>query len=155
MPGTHPFVVLLIQLAVAFLAGVSVAFQPGVNAKFADVAGHRVHGGVVSFAVGLLAMLVFWVGSRAEIPPAARLAQGPWWMWTGGVMGAFFVLAAVFLAPRMGAASYLAAAVAGQLIASLIIDHFGWMGLATVPITPGKVAGVLLIIGGMACVRFL
>lgn len=150
---------LVLNLLLALAAGVATAFQPGVNARFADHAGHRVMGGVANFGVGFLAMLLAWlVAARfagAGTPSAARLAEGPWWMWCGGVLGAFFVTVAVIVTPRVGAANYLSALIAGQLLASLLIDHFGLMGLREVPISAGRVLGVVLILAGMACVKFL
>lgn len=147
--------VVIIQLALAALAGIGTALQPGVNSRFADAAGHRVHGGVINFAIGLVTMLLVWTVTRIEAPAAGRLAQGPWWMWFGGVLGAFFVTTAVFLVPRMGTASYVAAMVAGQLIASLAIDHFGLVGMKPSPLTFGRALGAILIFGGMLCIRFL
>lgn len=150
---------LAFNLMLALLAGVATAFQPGINARFADAAGHRVMGGVANFGVGLAAMLAAWlIASKiagAGVPQTAKLAAGPWWMWTGGLLGAFFVTIAVIVTPRVGAANYLGAMIAGQLLASLVIDHFGLMGLREVPISPGRVLGVVLILGGMACVKFL
>jgi transporter family-2 protein len=149
---------LALFLILALLAGVATAFQPGVNARFADLAGHRIHGGVINFAVGCLAMLIVWfIASRffgVASPQPSRLAQGPWWMWTGGLLGAFFVTTAVALAPRVGAANYLAAMIAGQLVASLIIDHFGLLGLPQISITPWRVAGIALMLGGLALIKF-
>lgn len=147
-----------IQIAVAILAGVATAFQPGVNARFAESAGARIHGGVINFAIGLAAMLVTWLVARLAIgtpsPEPARLAQGPWWMWIGGVLGAFFVTTAVFLAPMMGAANYLVALIAGQLIASLAIDHFGLMGLPQISLSPLRIAGFVVLIVGVIMIKW-
>ncbi|QOI99839.1 MAG: DMT family transporter [Phycisphaeraceae bacterium] len=145
----------LVLLALALLAGVATAFQPGINARFALVSGARVHGGVANFAVGLACVLLATLVMRAGVPDHARLAQGPWWMWLGGVLGAFFVLTAIVIVPKVGAANYMAAAIAGQLIASALIDHFGLMGLAAHAFTPGRALGIALIAAGVACVRWL
>src|SRR5919108_469601 len=56
-------------------------------------------------------------------PPAA-----PWWVWIGGALGAFYVAASIVTAPRLGAATLIALVVAGQAVASLLIDQFGWVG---------------------------
>ena len=60
---------------------------------------------------------------------------------------------ALVLVPRVGAATYLSAMIAGQLLASVVIDHFGHMGLAVREITPGRVVGVVLVLAGMAAIR--
>lgn len=145
----------LLLLSLAMLAGVATAYQPGINAKFAQFAGAKPWGGVANFAVGLLVVLIVVAFMKPGAPKPDQLAQGPWWMWLGGVCGAFFVTVAIILVPKVGAANYLSAMIAGQLLASVIIDHFGHMGLAVREITPGRIAGLLLIGGGMAMVRYL
>ncbi|MBX3358266.1 MAG: DMT family transporter [Phycisphaeraceae bacterium] len=144
---------LLLPLVLAMIAGVATAYQPGLNARFAASAGASVWGGVANFVVGLGAMVVVVAIMRPRLPASDRLAEGPWWMWLGGLCGAFFVTLAVILVPRIGAAAYLSAMIAGQLIASVVIDHFGHMGLTPRDLTPGRIVGVLLVLGGMAAIR--
>lgn len=142
-------------LVLALLAGVATAYQPGLNARFAEHAGARPWGGVANFSVGLLCMVLVIGAMRPALPSTERLGAGPWWMWLGGVCGAFFVTLALVLVPRIGAATYLSAMIAGQLIASVVIDHFGHMGLAVREITPGRVVGVVLVLAGMAAIKLL
>jgi transporter family-2 protein len=143
------------QIVLAVLCGIATAYQPGINARFAEHAGSKIHGGVLNFAVGLCAMLIVAIVLRAGVPDIQKLSQGPWWMWVGGLCGAFFVTLSLILVPRMGATSYLAAMLAGQFVASLIIDHFGHVGLPVHAVTPGKLIGIVLIFGGVVCVRWL
>jgi transporter family-2 protein len=142
-------------LGLALLAGVATAYQPGLNARFAEHAGARVWGGVVNFSVGLAAMALVTLAMRPGMPAGERLSAGPWWMWLGGVCGAFFVTLALVLVPRIGAATYLSAMIAGQLVASVVIDHWGHMGLPVREVTPGRVIGVVLVFAGMAAIRLL
>lgn len=143
----------VLYVVLAMLAGMVTAYQPGVNAKFAAHAGASAWGGFINFAVGLVAMTIVVLIFRPGLPEAGKLAAGPWWMWLGGLCGAFFVTLALILVPKMGSASYLTAMVAGQLVASLVIDQFGHMGLEMRAITPGRVVGVLLVIVGVMLVR--
>lgn len=143
----------LAQIAIAVLVGVTTAFQPGVNTKFGSVTGAPIHGSVLNFAVGLCAMLVVAAAMRAPIPEAQRLASGPAWMWVGGLIGATFVTAAIFLSKRMGQGNYLAAMIAGQLVAGVVIDHFGMMEYPRHPVSAGRLAGIALIGAGAVLVR--
>lgn len=142
-------------LLLAFLAGVATAYQPGINARFARQAGGSLWGGVANFAVGLVALSVLTLAARSTLPTPSRLASGPWWMWLGGLCGVFFVLLSIVLVPKVGTANYLVALVAGQLVASLVIDHFGHLGLAVREISAGRVLGVVLVFAGMLLVRYL
>ncbi len=143
----------LLYLALALLAGVATALQPAINAKFAQHAGAKVYGGVINFAVGLLAMLVVTAAFRPGVPRAESLGAGPWWMWAGGLCGAFFVTLALVLVPKVGAANYLAAMIVGQLIASMVLDHYGLLGLAVREISVQRVAGVALMLGGLVLIK--
>ena len=88
-------------------------------------------------------------------PPEAVAARGaPWWNWIGGPMGALIVLSGAALAPRLGAAAFIAAVVGGQLACSLFLDHFGLMDLPRQVVTPGRLLGVLLVFAGVVLVKF-
>ena len=59
--------------------------------------------------------------------------------------------------PRLGAAAMLGLVVAGQMTESLLLDHFGVLGMAQQVITPWRLLGVGLVIAGVgltiACSR--
>ena len=59
----------------------------------------------------------------------------------------------ILLAPRLGAAPLIAAVVAGQMLASVALDHYALAGFPPHPVTLQRVAGVILVIGGVALVR--
>ncbi len=145
--------VILAQLAMAVAVGMLTAFQPGVNRKFGEVSGAPLHGGVISFAVGLATVLLVAVILRASPPPISRVALGPVWMWVGGVIGAVFVTAAIYLSKPMGQGNYMAAMIAGQLVAGVVIDHFGFMGYDRHPFSVARAGGLVLIGLGVALLR--
>ncbi len=144
-----------IFLFMALLAGVATAYQPGLNAKFAAHTPSRLYGALLNFLVGALAMGVVTLLARVPAPTSAGVSAAPWWSYLGGTLGAFFVTTAVMLVPKMGNASYLAAMIAGQLVASVVIDHFGHMGLDPHPFTWGKALGIVLMLTGVLCIKFL
>lgn len=77
----------------------------------------------------------------------------PWWAWSGGVFGALFIGLATVLVPQLGAAAFIALLVAGQMLASIAFDHFGWMGLAQRPLDGSRLIGVALLVGGVVLIR--
>jgi hypothetical protein len=40
---------------------------------------------------------------RERIPSSTQLGDAPWWAWIGGAFGAFYIVAAILLLPRLGA----------------------------------------------------
>jgi len=140
-------------LLVALFAGFLMPIQAGVNSQLARWTGHPVTAAFVSFAVGTVALLVYSLFLRSSWPSPEALAHSPWWVWTGGFYGAFFVGAAAALAPRLGAATLLGAAIAGQMLVSLVLDHYGLIGFPVRPVNLWRAVGALLLIAGVALIR--
>jgi transporter family-2 protein len=55
--------------------------------------------------------------------------------------------------PQLGAATFIALLITGQMLASVTSDHFGWMGLAQRSIDLPRLIGVALLIGGVVLIR--
>jgi len=77
----------------------------------------------------------------------------PWWAWMGGLYGCAFVVSAAWGVPRLGVATTITVMIAGQLLLSLALDHFGALGVEKQPLSLGRIAGVALVIGGVVLVR--
>ena len=90
---------------------------------------------------------------KSDLPALQTLKSLNWWHWSGGLLGAFFIATAAFAAPRTGALLFMALVLAGQLCMALLLDHFGWAGFRPAPLSPGKVAGLLLIVVGVWLIR--
>jgi transporter family-2 protein len=133
-------------------AGVMIAVQAPTNALLAKAGGSPVLAALISFVVGTLALFAAWLGSGNR-PAASAFAGLPWYAWIGGLYGAFFVGAAAFAAPRIGLASLVTIAITGQIAAALLLDHYGALGLPREPVNIGRIAGALLVVGGVVLVR--
>jgi transporter family-2 protein len=83
-----------------------------------------------------------------------RVSSAPWWVWIGGALGAFYVLGSIVAAPRLGAVTLFVMILAGQALASLAVDHFGWVGFEEHPVNALRLDGVALLAAGVALVRF-
>lgn len=142
-----------LYLLFAFVAGAMIPFQAGVNAQLATWVHSPVRAALVSFVVGTVTLLVLSVIVWRPLPSGSRLAGAPWWVWIGGLLGAFYVAGSIVTAPRLGAATLIAAVVAGQSLASLLVDQFGWVGFREHHVTPGRAVGMALVLAGVALVR--
>lgn len=142
-------------IALAWACGFLLPFQAGANAEMARHAGGRFQGALANFAVGWALLAVIVLATRGSWPTRAGLAGAPWWAWLGGAIGASYVAMTVFVAPRLGGVLMLSIAVVGQLLGSLVVDHFGLVGFPVREVTPGRVAGVVLLLAGAAMVRYL
>ena len=104
---------------------------------------------LISFGVGTVALFVLYFSFFRQTPAFPPAYAFEWWKFTGGLLGVIYVTAVVIAAPRIGAGNALAFIVGGQFVAAVIIDHYGWMQLPVNPITPYRIAGIVLLLAGV------
>lgn len=139
------------------LAGAALPLQGAVNAQLRLDLGAPFTVGAFSFVVSTATMAavllcVFALGG-APRPRVAPLRTMPWWGWLGGLVGASYVVTVFLLLPEIGAAATIGLTLAGQQVASLLVDHFGWLRLPRRPLTTARLAGVLVLLAGVALVQ--
>lgn len=145
----------MLFLPMAFCAGVAVTLQTTLNGQLAKgIGGDSVIAALFSFIVsaGLLAGVALLRGGVAM--PLAAIPSQPAWMLAGGLLGACALLSKVFLTPKIGLISLLGLVIAGQLISSLLIDHFALFGSTYRPVSWVKLGGSLLMLAGLAISLF-
>lgn len=140
----------LIFAALAISAGAAVALQGATNQGLMKATGIG-PALIVNTLVVLAGSIVLWLatGAKTAFVPAGT----PWTLYLGGVFGFVVVATIAFVFPRLGAAYAIALVVCGQCLAALVIDHYGLIGMPASPITPARVIGVALVVGGVAVLR--
>lgn len=144
----------LVFSLMALVAGFLFPFQAAVNAQLGRAVGGPIAATMVSFAVGLAALVAVNLLGFRQIPSLAELSRQPLYvLLAGGAIGAIYVSANVYLAPRIGAGALLCLVIAGQLTGALAIDRFGLFGFALRELTLGRIVGVVLVFVGASMVR--
>jgi transporter family-2 protein len=146
-------VAIALYLLLALIGGAMIPFQAGINAQLAQLVNGPIRAALVSFLVGTVVLLVAAATMPRPLPSMSKLGGAPWWVWLGGILGAFYVAVSVIVAPRLGAAALIGAVVAGQLTAALLIDQFGLVGFPVQHVSPGRVAGVVCLFAGVLLIR--
>jgi bacterial/archaeal transporter family-2 protein len=141
----------LLPVLVILLAGIGLAVQAPTNAALARAGGSVTLAALTSFVIGTAALAIAWLAVDRTAPAAMKGAPG--WAWAGGLYGACFVAAMAYATPRLGLAVTLTLAIASQLVAALLLDHWGLLGLRQTPVSPVRIAGVLLVLGGVLLLR--
>ncbi len=139
------------NIFLALIAGAILPLQIGINGSLRTALGQPILAAFTSFLVGTCALGAVSLLVRAA--PVAGLATIPAWMWVGGALGAVYVYLSIFLASKLTAATLVGCIVAGQLSASMIVDHFGWLGFPQHSISAGRIAGAILLGVGVYCIR--
>ena len=133
----------------AVTAGLFGAVQVAVMGKLGERIGSLEAVMVAAIVTGVLVLPVLVVVRQGFGGMGETLAQ-PWWMLTGGALGAAIVLSITIAAPKIGTTAVVALLIAGQLIAATVIDRYGWFGFDRVALDWPRVLGIALLAVGAA-----
>lgn len=136
----------------ALLAGMALPTQFSVNAQLRSVVHSPIIASTISFIVGAIILLIISLFGKG-MSVNKEWFMTPWWVWTGGLLGAFYVVASIVLIPRLGATATVAYILAGQMVASTLIDHFGLIGVHVHSLSIPRAIGIVLIIGGVIIIQ--
>ncbi|MBD1400044.1 DMT family transporter [Pelovirga terrestris] len=136
----------LVLMILIACGGIAVAIQPSINARLAQKTGF-LEAATISFAVGTLALLLISLLSGQG--SFRRIIEVPWWQLSGGLFGAFFVTMTIIGVPRIGTTAVLALTIASQLMAGMVMDHYGVFGMRGIPIDGKRILGIALLLIGV------
>ena len=135
------------------LGGASLVVQASLSSGLRGRLESVSWAGLVSYLGGTVAMLVTVAITR---PPfrldQVRGIQLTWWL--AGFFGAAYLGIAIVILPRLGVAAVVGLVVAGQLLSSLLFDHFGWLGVPVHPLDVRRAVGAVFLILGVVLIRF-
>jgi transporter family-2 protein len=142
-----------LTLLVAVLIGAAFAMQPAINAVAGGAFGSAFPAAALSLGISLIAASLVMI-ALGTTPSLAAFATLPWWVVFGGLIGVLVVAGGAAIVPITGAALFFVCFIAGQLIGSLLLDHFGGFGLAVRELGLTRLTGVGLATGGVVLVRY-
>jgi transporter family-2 protein len=144
-----------VSRALAVLIGIGagglVGMQAPINSRLGKTVG-GVQAASFSFLVGTFALVSITFVLRGGLGSLGSLGSVPWWALIGGLLGAVYVFVALEAVRTLGASGLTAVVIAGQLAISLVIDRFGLLGVARQSIGMQRIAGLVLLLAGVALV---
>jgi transporter family-2 protein len=142
----------IIWIVVAFLAGAFIPMQGGVNALLGKEARSPMHASLFSFAIGTVLLLLYVVLTRQTVSWEG-VKSAPWYAWLGGFLGAYCLTAILLAFPKLGPGLTFGLLVAGQMIISVVLEHFNILVAQPHPISFLRVLGIVLLVGGVMMIR--
>jgi bacterial/archaeal transporter family-2 protein len=134
----------------AVLLGVVLTTQVATNAELGKALGNPYIPATANMAFGLIVTVILTWALTPQWPSREMVREAPWYLWlAGGVLGVTYLTGNILLAPKLGAGALVALVVAGQLIFSVLLDHFGWLGFSQHPAGVARLAGCSLMIAGV------
>jgi bacterial/archaeal transporter family-2 protein len=140
-------------LILAIIAGMMMPTQGAINTRLATYVDSPISAAFISFAVGTIALFIYLIATGVPLSSLANAKDAPPIALTGGILGAFFVSAVAASVPRLGVAMTFSLAIAGQMLITLFLDHFGFLGIPVKEISLVRVLGVTLITIGVILIR--
>ena len=136
----------------AIVAGIVLPIQAGINGRLAYYIQSPIYAAFFSFAIGTLGLWLYILITK-ESGQLSNLPQVPLWIWIGGLIGAFYVVSVIALAPKLGSALTFSLIVAGQMLIALILDHFALLGMPQQLMSIQRVLAVILITSGVYLIK--
>ncbi len=96
------------------------------------------------------------IGLQIYFPPSFQRAPGelPWWIWLGGGIGVVLVTTSLIFVPRIGSLPWFAAVMTGQIVAALLLDHYGLLGNPKAVASPLRLLGAGLMVASVMVVVY-
>ena len=135
-------------------AGCCLAVQATVNSRFRTNIDSPLMATYFSICGTIVFATAAMLAIRPPLPTMDALRSTQWWNWIGGPLGTLIVLAGAYLTRSLGAAAFLSLMIAGQLVLSIALDHYGLLGLAVKEVTPRRLLGAVLVVAGVVCVKW-
>lgn len=152
---------IFLYMPLGLFAGMASPIQTSINSELRIALHSPFIASLVSFLVGLIVLL--FLTSLIEhrrlfhsnhLETSKNFITGnPWWLWTGGILGVIFITSNILLLPIVGASLTVVLALSGQMIIALIIDHFGWFGIAKHRLNVQRILGIVLMIAGIMIIQ--
>jgi len=134
----------------ALLAGAFIPLIGILNRRVGWALGEPFYASVMLFGVAIILALVVSVIFGKAAPSVQNLQTLRPMDYTAGFIVAFYVISATVLAGKIGVANFIVMAVSGQIMFSLMIDHFGLFGAPVKPINMTQLVGAVLLLIGLA-----
>jgi transporter family-2 protein len=115
----------IVAVLLGCLAGALVGVQRSLNGKINEHSHQSYATSFLNFIMGTTFLVIFLAATLifgdSEVVP---LPAGPWWIYTGGVLGVIYIAMASMIVQHIGVLTFTLFSVGGQLVGSLLIDIF-------------------------------
>lgn len=143
----------LLFMLIVLAGGCLLPIQASINGRLGRTINNPISAAFISFTTGFITLGLYLMATRQNPFDLSATRGAPWWIWTGGFIGAFFVSIATSLVPRLGSTLSFTLIIAGQLLISVIIDKYGLFGITASDIGIKKIVGISLVMAGVLLIK--
>lgn len=132
-----------ISYILALLAGAALSFEGAIYAELGKTIG-QIETSFYNFFMGsiIMGLLLLFFG-KGQL---SYTLEAPKWSLLGGLMGVVYLTSIVVSVPFVGVGISMVAVIIGQLVMSMVIEHFGWLGSKKTTMNKEKIFAVISMI---------
>ena len=139
---------LLVLLPLAMGIGIAMSIQTAINSQLREYVHSPLQAALLSFLVGTIVLAIFVFFQSTPKLTMYHLGQIPWFLWLGGCLGVYAISLSIYTAPQLGFLTLSALIIFGQIMMSMLLDHFGWLGVEKTTLNWQRfLGGVVIFIG--------
>ena len=138
-----------VLILLVVLGGAGLSVEAGILGPLGQEVG-KLWATFSIFGVGaaLTFLLMLFFGARN----APSFFDQPAWTLTGGMLGVAYVVVLALAVPIIGIAMTMIGILAGQLLSSMLIDHFGWLGVTRRKIDRRRVSALCFALAALGLI---
>ena len=140
---------LLFLIPLAIGVGIAMALQTALNAQLREYLYSPLQAALLSFLVGTIALVVLVFFQSGQKPSLESLTHIPWFLWLGGFLGVYAITSSIFTVPKLGFLTLSGLIIFGQIVMSMLLDQFGWLGIEKTTISWQRLLGAMIIFLGV------
>jgi bacterial/archaeal transporter family-2 protein len=139
-------------IIMALVSGAFLPIQAGLNSRLGKAVANPIYASLFSFIVGAIGLSLYILLSRQSFS-LAGIKSAPASIWLGGLLGAFYVTVIILAFPHLGPGLTFGLVIAGQMLTSILLEHFNVLVAQQQNISLMKIVGVILVILGVVIIR--
>ena len=124
----------IVPLILTAAIGFALATQTAINSQLRQALNSPIQAAFASFLIGTLCLLFLVIFESASRPSLQQLQSIPIWLWCGGLLGVYSISISIYAAPKLGFLTFTGLVLLGQIIMSMLLDHFGFLGVDKNPV---------------------
>lgn len=139
------------SILLGLLAGFGLPLQTAINSDLGKKVKSSFLSSLISFTVGTFFLAFFVMLTNPHLALSWQsFSDQPWWLWIGGILGVCYLTANIVLFPHLGSVQTVIMPVSGQIIMSMLIDHFGWFNSQQHQLSWSRILGAVIVLGGVS-----
>lgn len=146
----------MVYILLALMIGLMMPIQTAVNSRLRTYVLSPFMASFISFLVGTIFLFIMTLATKHSVLiPFTVFQNNPFWIWLGGLLGVIGLTTNILLFPKLGGVQTVVLPIMGQIMMSMLIDHFGLFFSPEKSFSLLRLVGIIILILGVFCVIVL